>query len=211
MANGESPSNVTVDIGGWFRDAWEYFVQDAVLWIILGLIVYVIMMALAGTTFVLPLLLTGPLFGGMYYAAFSRMKGTEPTVGMLFTPVIDAPVPVILVGLIYSIFVFVAAILCLLPALLAVPLWMFSIPLVIERHMPFWDAMELSRQTVQQQLMQWILFGLVLILLGGVLGSIPLVGFVTIPLSVLLVAVAYRAVFGLPATGPQPGPQAPPA
>lgn len=216
MIDGETGAPVHVEIGGWLQTAWEYFVEDAVPWCIIGLI-YVAAFGVLGNIPVAGqialLVLNGPLVGGMFYAAFARMRGTPVTVGMLFAPMQTDFPQLALVGLVSGVLGALAALLtCGLGVFVVFPLWMFAIPLVLERKQPFWDALETSRKTVQAQLSQWILYGVVCLLIMAA-GSLALgLGLiVTIPVGVLMVAVAYREVFGLQSAGHRPvRPPAPP-
>lgn len=224
MANGDIPANVNIDIGGWLASAWEFFVEDAVPWLIISLIATLIYWLLAMVLGSIPVIgqvallaLGGPLFGGMFYAAFARMRGTPVSVGMLFVPLQTDLVPLLIVGLVGGILQSLGLVLFCVGIFITYPLWMFGIPLVLERKMPFWDALELSRTTVQPQLGQWILFGLVslLIFAAGIL-VFGIGVLVTMPISLLMVAVAYRDVFGLQSPGaasvmptPPPAPPAP--
>lgn len=213
MANGSTPSNVQVDIGGWLRDAWQLFVDDAVTWILLALSLIVIFVVLGNIPVVGGLaawVLIGPLSAGMFAAAFAKLRGESISVGMLFAPAMDDFVPLALVGAVGSLLQGLGLIACIVGVFLTFPLWMFGIPLVLEQQLPFWDALELSRKSVQGQLMQWVLFAFVIFLLdvvGSLLFGVGLL--VTVPLIFLMIAMAYRAVFGLQAPAPAPGPATP--
>ncbi len=77
-------------------------------------------------------------------------------------------------------------------------LYVFSQSLIIDRRLGFWQAMEMSRKVVQKQ---WFsVFGLVIVIgLLNVLGALALIVglLVTLPVSYLTLAVAYREIFGL--------------
>jgi len=77
-------------------------------------------------------------------------------------------------------------------------LYVFSQLLIIDRRLGFWQAMEMSRKVVKKQ---WFsVFGLLLIIgLLSMLGVLALfVGLlVTVPVSQLTLAVAYKEIFGL--------------
>ena len=140
------------------------------------------------------------------------MRGTPATVGMLFTPLQTDFVPLMLVGTVGGILGgLLTAITCGLGVVIVFPMWMFAVPLVLERQMGFWDALELSRTTFMAQLGQWILFGLVCLALffaGFVAFGIGVL--VTLPLVVLMVAQAYCDTFGFSAPGAAPSDAPPP-
>ena len=67
----------------------------------------------------------------------------------------------------------------------------------MDRKLSFWDGMELSRKTISQNWFAFFLLGLVagLVSLAGVLACV--IGlFVTVPLSIGMIAYAYEDTFG---------------
>lgn len=75
--------------------------------------------------------------------------------------------------------------------------WMFSVPLVADRGMTFWPAMELSRKVVWRHLGRIVLFGLLLMLLN--VAGVMLACFgvlITAPLSFMMVAGLFDDLFG---------------
>ena len=209
MANGSTPESVKINIGGWLQAAWEYFVEDAIPWVLMALIYWAVILVLSQVPVIgqiALLVLNGPLMAGFFYAAFCRMRGTPATVGMMFTPMQTDFVPLMLVGMVGGILGGILTLVtCGLGVVIVFPMWMFAVPLVLERQMGFWDALELGRKTFMAQLGQWILFGLVclaLLFAGAVAFGIGVL--VTLPLVVLLVAQAYSETFGLSAADAAP-------
>lgn len=75
--------------------------------------------------------------------------------------------------------------------------WMFSVPLVADRGMAFWPAMELSRKVVWRHLGRIILFVLTLMLLNFAGMMLLCFGLLlTAPLSVMMVACLFDELFG---------------
>jgi hypothetical protein len=88
--------------------------------------------------------------------------------------------------------------LLMLPAVIYVSvIWVFSLPLIIDKRMDFWPAMELSRKVAQQQFFS--VFGLLflcgLIVFAGLI-ALCLGIFVAAPVAVAAVTVAYEDLFG---------------
>ena len=87
--------------------------------------------------------------------------------------------------------------LLLLPAIYLNVAYTFVLPLVIDRGLPVWESMELSRRTVNHE---WFrLFGLllaagVLILVSALLLGVGLV--LTLPLCTAALMFAYEDLFG---------------
>ncbi len=86
----------------------------------------------------------------------------------------------------------------LLPVLYLSVIWLFSLPLVIDKGLGFWPAMETSRKVVSKH--WWSVFGLVI-----VIGLINVVGvllccvgvFLSFPLGIVAVMCAYETLFSV--------------
>lgn len=92
---------------------------------------------------------------------------------------------------------------CLIPAVYFGFCWMFSIPLIVDKKMAFWPAMQLSRAKVLQH--PWRIG--VLAACAGVLGGLGIIGFVigivlTLPLNYLIVLHLYEDIFSAPVRKP---------
>ena len=84
-----------------------------------------------------------------------------------------------------------------LPAVIYVSvIWIFSLPLIIDKRLDFWPAMELSRKVVQQQFFN--VFGLAflcgLIVFAGML-ALCLGIFVALPVAFAAITIAYEDLF----------------
>ncbi len=82
-------------------------------------------------------------------------------------------------------------------------MWIFAFPLVIDKGLGFWQAMELSRKTVLRRF--WSVFGLLVVCgLIAVVGCLALIIgiFVAMPVCMAAMAAAYDELFGQTATGP---------
>jgi hypothetical protein len=97
-----------------------------------------------------------------------------------------------------TLFVLLMLLLFLVSLIYITVIYIFSQMLIIDRRLGFWQAMEMSRKVVKKQ---WFsVFGLLLIIgLLSMLGVLALfVGLlVTVPVSQLTLAVAYKEIFGL--------------
>ena len=98
----------------------------------------------------------------------------------------------------------VGAIVMLIPAIYLSIGWMFALPLIMDKRLDFWPAMQLSRKVVGKH--WWTTFALSI-----VVGCISLIGvlvccigvFFTAPLAFLATVNAYERMFGLnPSTNP---------
>ncbi len=87
---------------------------------------------------------------------------------------------------------------CILPGIYLMIAWMFTIPLVIDKKLEFWPAMELGRKVISKH--WWSLFGLVIVCgLVNIVGVLALcVGvFVTAPICFAAMMYAYEDIFGV--------------
>ena len=79
--------------------------------------------------------------------------------------------------------------------------WKFTLPLVIDKRMGFWEAMELSRKTVTRQ--WWILFALFIV--AGLISALGVIAccigvFATVPIGIAAILYAYEDICGSPIT-----------
>ncbi|HYG35378.1 MAG TPA: GYF domain-containing protein [Clostridia bacterium] len=101
----------------------------------------------------------------------------------------------------YVIWIFLGSFVVIIPVVYLSVSWIFSLPLIIDRRMEFWPAMETSRKMVRKH--WWLVFGLVvitsLISLAGFLACcVGLV--VTLPIGFGALMYAYEKIFSAPTT-----------
>jgi hypothetical protein len=194
---------------------------------------YLIMMAASAIpilSLVAPILVQGPLLGGMFLVLLRLLRGQSAEFGNLFDgfrsgywqlvlvqlvqTIITAAliVPIALVGVAPLVIAFIQAqqsgqsplaglgiplialsvvsfLAMMVVGLLAGATWMFSIPLVADRGMQFWPAMELSRKLAWRRLGTVVLFVVALGLLNLAGMLVACVGLlVTGPISALMAA-----------------------
>jgi len=87
--------------------------------------------------------------------------------------------------------------LCLVPGIYLLVSWIFVLPLVFDKKLEFWDAMEVSRQVVGRH--WWAMFGAGvvagLVVLGGLVACCVGV-FVTSAVAQAALVCAYEDIFG---------------
>jgi GYF domain 2 len=99
---------------------------------------------------IIHLLAYGVLFGGLYMVYLKRIRGEDTLVGDAFLGFKKSTTQLMLVGLVSSFLTQLGLMLCTIPGIYLLVVWVFSIPLVIDRGMEFWSAMELSRTVVNR-------------------------------------------------------------
>ena len=98
-----------------------------------------------------------------------------------------------------GIFGLIGFIFCIIPGFVVSAMYIFAYPLIIEKNLGFWEAMEESRKIIWPNIVQFTLFAIVGILLG-ILGVLLCCvgGLVTTPIIFCATACAYRDWVGLP-------------
>lgn len=107
-------------------------------------------------------------------------------------------VPLVITAIISMLLIYLGMFLLIIPGLYLAIAYMLAIPLVVERGLTPWQALEASRKAITQH---WFkVFGLFLLLgLITLISAIPLgIGLIwTIPLFVIAMGVLYRTIFGV--------------
>lgn len=146
---------------------------------------------------VLGLLVSGPLIGGLYFFFLQKLRGQPVAVETAFAGFSSRFLHLFL-GSFVSFLLTGLGFLCLiLPGIYLWVAWTFTLPLIIDKRLEFWSAMELSRKVVGRH--WWKLFALVL-----VLALLHVVGFfafcvgilVAAPIATASLMYAYEDIFG---------------
>jgi len=103
----------------------------------------------------------GVLFGGLYLVVLRRIRGQPAGVGDVFSTFGTGFAQLMLVGVVTSLLTWIGLAFCIIPGVFLLVIWIFSIPLVADRKLEFWSAMELSRKAVMPQ---WFRVALLLLL-----------------------------------------------
>jgi uncharacterized membrane protein len=189
--------NASVTPGRWIGIGWDTVKAD------LGNCILITVMALLLAT-VGNFIVAGPLIAGLFISVRRRMLEGRTDLGDLFAGFnffIDA----FLIFILISIFALIGLVFLVLPALVVIAVYLLPFAFLVDRKLSFWAAMEASRKLVVQDLLGWILFVILLILLnllGLMLAGIGLL--VTIPVTAGAIAAAYRDLVGFAYRPPAP-------
>jgi hypothetical protein len=196
-------------VGHCISRSWELTKKN--FWLLVGAcaVVGLIEAALGGVPILGALaapLFTGVLNGGLFLLFLKLIRGQRADFGDAFAGFSLAFVPLMLAGLVSHLLTIVGLLCCILPGIYLAIAWMFTLPLVIDKRLDFWPAMELSRRVITRN--WWPMFGLAilcfLIVLLGLLACIIGV-FVAMPVVMGAVAFAYEDVFSSSrGSNPQP-------
>lgn len=140
-------------------------------------------------------LLSGPMIGGLYFVFLQRIRGKQVSFGDIFNG-FNLFAPLFLAVLVSSLLIALGSLCCLIPGIYLWVCWTFAVPLVMDKKMDFWDAMDLSRKMVNKHWFHcfWLMICVGLISFAGIFACI--VGlFISIPIGFAMYAFAYEDMF----------------
>ncbi len=142
-------------------------------------------------------LAAGPLWAGLFVVACLGIRRRRTSFGDFFRG-FRYFLPLLLASLLTTIFVAAGLLLLLVPGIYLAVSYVFVMPLIVDRRMDFWQALEASRKVATKR---WFrLFGfLLLVLLVNLAGALAaLVGLlVSVPVSFGAVAALYDEAVGI--------------
>jgi uncharacterized membrane protein len=153
-------------------------------------------------------------YSGYYHVAMKQLRGEQFSVGDFFGGMKNL-VPMLGVTGILAAIQFVGNLLCCLGSLvtlLTLGLLMFSYPLIVDRNLGTIEAIKASLDVTKQNAPMFILFGIVVHLVGGIGIVVCCIGVIfTAPLLITSVSCAYRDCFGSPGSFDAYAPPPPPS
>jgi hypothetical protein len=180
-----------LDIGTILSEAWKLMMRDIGLYIAAMASYLAIVLFTCGLGF----LVYGPLWAGLMVMGFKALKNEQVAFADAFAG-FKIFMPLFLLSIVVFVLVSVGFMLCILPGVYLALAWSFAMPLVIDRKMDFWPAMQLSLQTFNANLGALLVLFVLLYLINALGSSIPLGVLVAQPLCSLSVVVAYTRLFG---------------
>jgi hypothetical protein len=108
-------------------------------------------------------LFKGVLYGGLYYVFLKRIRGEPASIADVFAGFKSNIIQLMLAGMVSGILIWVGTTPCclILPGVYLLIAWLFAIPLVIDRTLEFWSAMELSRKVITRVWFEMLALALV--------------------------------------------------
>lgn len=139
-----------------------------------------------------------PILGAGYYIVAFQIARNRPASFGDFFKGFNRFLPIFLLSLVSGLLTILGLILLIIPGIYLAVAYSFGLPLLLDKGLDFWPALETSRQLISKK---WFSFFIFLIVLGLInIGGILLVGvglLVTIPWSVCSIAAAYEDIVGL--------------
>lgn len=185
-----------LDIFNCLGRGWDKVKSD--FWPIVGVTALILLLlSVSGAAYV-GIVLAGPLLGGLYWYYLKLIRGQPAELGDAFAGFTQFFfLHLFLASLVSSLLVALGLALCLLPGIYLGVAWKLALPLIMDKRLEFWPAMELSRKVISRH--WWSFFGLLilsgLLNLAGVLACFVGV-FVTVPVTLLALMYAYEDIFG---------------
>ncbi len=146
---------------------------------------------------ILGLLVSGPLTGGLYFYFLQKIRGQAVTIETAFAGFSKRFLHLFLGSLVSLLLTGLGFVCLILPGIYLCVAWTFTLPLIMDKRLDFWSAMELSRKMVTRH--WWKLFGFVIILvLLHVAGFVAfcLGIFIAAPIATASLMYAYEDIFG---------------
>ena len=163
---------------------------------------FALLAGLIGLSYIVSLIFTPPLTAGFFQFCLETLRD-KPRLEVLFQGFKDCWLQTVLCALVMALLVILGFICLIVPGIYLSIAYYYAIPLIIDRKMGFWEAMELSRQTVHKQ---WFMVFAVVVVSGllsavgillccvGILGSLPF--------GYLVAMQSYRQLFAAAPPGP---------
>ncbi|MGA2139257.1 MAG: DUF4339 domain-containing protein [Verrucomicrobiia bacterium] len=185
----------TIDIGGCIGRGWQLVKRD--FWLLIGVsFVGDLIASGCGVPF-LGLIIGGPMMGGVYALYLKRIRGQPAAFGDAFIGFSTAFVPLMLAMLVKGLLTGLGCLLCILPGIYLAVSWVFALPLVVDKKIDFWPAMELSRKVITKH--WWLMFGFLivcaLVALAGLIACCVGI-FVSVAIVQAAMMYAYEDIFG---------------
>lgn len=137
------------------------------------------------------------LVPGFYIVAFQIARNRPTSFGDFFKG-FNRALPILLLAIVRGVFILVGLALFIIPGIYLAISYMFDLPLLLDKKLDFWPAMETSRRIVGKRWFSFFGFGIVLALIN-IAGAIPLgLGLLfTVPWTICCVVAAYEDIVGL--------------
>ena len=138
-----------------------------------------------------------PLWVGISIIGIRRAVRQEVAFTAIYS-YFGSTIPLFFAGILVTVLVMVGFLLFILPGIYLAFAYILTLPLLVEKGLTPWQALETSRKTISNKWFKF--FGLLLVLgLIVTVSAIPLgIGLIwTVPLSVIALGIAYRNMFGV--------------
>ncbi len=199
LAGDHSTRPPVVNIATSFRRAWllvsRHFLELSGWSVLAALILYAVL-AIPRVGWLAGLVFNSILTGGLSFVFLARIRGRSVAIGDLWQALAATVTHLCLAGLAQAV-ITTAGLLLILPGVYLAVAYVFTLPLAIDKRLPFWMAMEVSRRAVHRQ--WWPTFGLLLVSVALLFSTVLTLGIglvLAMPLCTAALMYAYEDVFG---------------
>ncbi len=142
-------------------------------------------------------LVTYPLSAGMTMLGIKRSVG-EPANAFMIFDYYSKTLSLFLLYVVMLVLIGIGLVLLVLPGIYLMVAYSMAMPLMIEKNMGIWEALETSRKRINQCWFE-ILALYILVILIFIVAMLPLgIGLIwAVPFTIVLMAVVYRSLFGV--------------
>ncbi len=196
IANAYISRGGNVDIGGALSRGWELLQAHMAVLVGGTILAWLVSVGLSFVP-ILGWVVGFILLGSVDYMFLRRIRGEEVQIGDVFAGFNLAMVNLAMAGLVKALLVTIGLILCVLPGIYLAVAYVFALPLVIDKKLEFWPAMEVSRRVVHAH--WWSMLALVIVLGLVGLSGVLLCGVglaITVPLASAALMYVYEDLFG---------------
>ncbi len=218
-AAGDHPLNPNWQIGSVLSEAWEltngfkatmwgaFLLYMAVVFgvSIVGGIVTAGAAALSATTSIIlmvvvqlaQLLVSAPLGAGLFMIGIKRASGQPVSAFMVFD-YFPKTLPLFFAYLLMMVLIAIGFVLLVIPGIYLMIAYALALPLLVNKNLGIWDALETSRKGITPCWFRFFGFGLLAILIA-IIASLPLfIGLIwVLPWLYVAVGIIYRDLFGV--------------
>ena len=106
---------------------------------------------------IVSMVIQGALLGGLFLLILRRVRGEPASLNDAFVGFGPRFVPLMMTGLLIQVLVFLGFLFCIIPGIYLTVAWKFALPLVIDKNMDFWPAMETSRRAITRNFLPVLL------------------------------------------------------
>jgi hypothetical protein len=186
-------------LGNYIKIGWDLFKQypgGFVGFALVNGVIHLVLHAIPRLSWLASAAISPPLFLGNFIVSAKLLQRQTPAFRDFFAG-FNFFWPLFLLSLVISVLISLGLILLIIPGVYLMVGYFFASPLVVDRRLDFWPAMELSRRTVNPLWFGCFAFMLLLTVIN--LAGMALLGLgllVTIPLTFCALTAAYADIFG---------------
>jgi len=142
----------------------------------------------------IPVLL--PILAAIIMLGIKRAGDHKISLSALFDYYIDVW-PLVLASILMNLLIMLGLLFFILPGIYLGIAYIFTFPLIIDKRLGIWEAMELSRKAVSKRWFKFFVFNLLMIFIV-LISAIPFgIGLIwTLPLAFISYGILYRKIFG---------------